>query len=219
MEEIEAQLLFAQLLYIWRLFQRELTAVFSDTDRHATAQLEIDNIKQGTDTVNGYNIRFTEAATLTKYNDTTLIEKYKRGLEEPILSKIYALPTMPANLTEWKQRASLFDRQYHEFQQYHHSKPASSSSSSKQKSKCSTGSSSNFTVSKPSATTSTSTVARTSSAPHTSTTPAPTPRPIKQEAVDAVLAEQCKEAGLCILCGDAGHWANECPKRVRKQFK
>ena len=219
MEEIDAQPLFAQSFYTWRLFQHDLMAAFSDTDRHATARLEIDNIKQGTDTVDGYNIRFTEAATLTEYNDTALIEKYKRGLKEPILSKIYALPTMPANLTEWKQRASLFDRQYREFQQYHHSKPASSSSSSKQKSKRSTGSSSNFTVSKPSAPTSTSTAARTSFVPRTSTTPAPAPRPVKQEAVDPVLAEQRKQAGLCILCGEAGHWANECPKRVRKQFK
>ena len=221
MEEIDAQPPFAQSFYTWRLFQCELTAAFSDMDRHATARLEIDNIKQGTDTIDGYNIQFTETAALTKYNDTALIEKYKQGLKELILSKIYALPTMPANLTEWKQRASLFDRQYREFQQYHHSKPASSSSSSKQKSNRSTGSSSNFMVSKPSAPTSTSTAAQTSFVPRTSTTPAPAPRPIKQEAVDAVLAEQRKQAGLCILCSEAqaGHWANECPKRVRKQFK
>ena len=160
---------------------------------------------------------------LTGYDELALIEKYKRGLKEAILSKIYSLPTMPANIVEWKQRASLFDRQYCEFQQYHHSKPASSSSSSsKQKSKRLARSSSTAVVSsKPFAqtSTSTSTATRSTPAPRTSATPAPAPRPVKQETVDPVLAEQRKQAGLCILCGEAGHWANVCPKRVRKQFK
>ena len=71
----------------------------------------------------------------TGYDNMALIEKYKRGLKEAILSKIYALDTMPTTLDRWKQRASLFDRQYRELQQYHHPKSAASSSSSKSKSR------------------------------------------------------------------------------------
>jgi hypothetical protein len=211
-----------QPLYTWRNFQTNLSKAFSDTDRHATARLEIDNVKQGSNSVDEYNIRFTEVAMLTEYDELALIEKYKRGLKEAILSKMYSLPTMPTRLNEWKQRASLFDRQYREFQQYHHSKPASSSSSSsKQKSKRPAGSSSTATVSKPATTTlsPTPTATRSTPAPRTSATPAPAPCPVKQETVDPVLAEQRKQAGLCILCGEAGHWANVCPTRVRKQFK
>ena len=42
--------------YTWRQFQDDLSIAFSDTDRHATAQLDIENIKQGSDSVDGYNI-------------------------------------------------------------------------------------------------------------------------------------------------------------------
>ena len=214
--EMMMELMQMQLLYTWRQFQTDLSTAFSDTDRHTTAQLKINNVKQGNDSIDTYNIRFTKVAMLTEYDELALIEKYKRRLKEAILSKIYSLPTMPANLSEWKQRASLFDRQYREFQQYHHSKPAllSSSSSKPKSNKRSTGSSSYTMVSKPTALTSTSTpsTTQTTPAPHTSATPAPAPCPVKQETVDPVLAEQRKQAGLCILCGEAGHWANECPK-------
>ena len=125
MEEIAAQQFFT-----WKEFQDGLLATFSDTDRHATARLEIENVKQGNNTVDEYNIQFTEVAILTKYDKLTLIEKYKRGLKEAILSKIYALTALPTSLAEWRQRASLFDRRYRKLQQYHHGKPTSSSSSS-----------------------------------------------------------------------------------------
>ena len=98
-----------QPFYTWRNFQTDLSAAFSDMDRHTTARLEIDNVKQGSSSVDEYNIRFTEVAMLTEYDELALIEKYKRGLKEAILSKMDSLPTMPANLSEWKQHASLFD--------------------------------------------------------------------------------------------------------------
>ena len=207
--------------YSWRQFQQDLLASFSDTNRHATARLEIDNVKQGSDTIDGYNIQFTTAAILTGYDELALIEKYKRGLKEAILLKIYALDMMPSTILGWKQHASLFDRQYRELQQYHHPKQASSLSSSKSKPRSTGTISLTSTASKPSHPTSSSTSTTThfTPTPQTSTTPAPTPRPVKQEAVDPVLAEQRKQAGLCILCGEADHWANECPKRTCKQFK
>jgi hypothetical protein len=98
----------------WDVFKNELKAMFGDMDEGATVRLEIAKLKQGKGTIDKFNVKFGMYETRLALGDVALIDLYKKALNQAILMKIYSFPTMPMNLTEWKMRASQFDRQYHE---------------------------------------------------------------------------------------------------------
>jgi hypothetical protein len=94
----------------------DLETVFGDSDPGAMARHKIRSVKQAGHTADIYIMNFEEYKFETGYDDTALIEIFKDGMNVPLLEKIYALPTIPTNLKEWKQWACKLDRQRREVQ-------------------------------------------------------------------------------------------------------
>lgn len=179
----------------WAGFLIHLRAAFGDIDRTKTARLKIYEVKQGSRSVDEYNVDFMSLQAHTGFNDEASLEIYKKGLNATILKMIYAEPAEPADFAAWRTRASHYDRA---------NKELAASLRARQQTSSSSHSSSKYKHSGSTVIASTS----------TSTTTSAAPIKIKQEAVDPVIAAQRKKDGLCIICGDAGHWANVCPKRT-----
>jgi hypothetical protein len=190
----------------WTTLQKDIRDAFGDTDRKATAQVQLATIVQGKTTVDDFNVRFDAVATLTDFNDAAKMEYYKKGLKDAIRHKINTMPKdKPTTTREWQQLASNIDRDYREDQIYNLTRPNQSSTPfSKGKDKRTLHTIASSTP-KPSHTS--------HSHSHTthSTTASPAPQKIKSEPVDAKIAAQRKEQGLCIKCGSSDHWANMCP--------
>jgi hypothetical protein len=170
----------------WDIFKNELKAAFGDMDEGATARLEIAKLKQGKGTVDEFNVKFSMYEIRSALGDVALIDLYKKALNQAILTKIYSLPTMPANLTEWKTRASQFDRQYCELLSV--------------KSINTTSSIPNTSHSKPAQTT----IAMTQSTSGAPVKQEPSPGPSLTSTTHVL-------KGTCFKCRKLGHWANECP--------
>jgi hypothetical protein len=100
----------------WDDFMDDLETVFGDSDPGATARHKIRGVKQAGHMADVYIMNFEEYEFEMGYDDTALIEIFKDGMNVPLLKKIYALPTMPTNLKEWKQWAHKLDRQWREVQ-------------------------------------------------------------------------------------------------------
>ncbi|KZO90523.1 hypothetical protein CALVIDRAFT_490330, partial [Calocera viscosa TUFC12733] len=58
---------------------------------------------------------FKELAARTGYNDIGHVERFKRGLNRPILDKIFALAEMPETFDGWCKYASRFDNQWRQY--------------------------------------------------------------------------------------------------------
>jgi hypothetical protein len=97
----------------------KIERLFGNSDRAATARLKINQLVQGSHSVNEYNVDFDQQARLTRFDEEALINFYKCGLNPFVQDKIYTLPNIPNTLDEWKQQASKFDRAYNESKQYH----------------------------------------------------------------------------------------------------
>ena len=100
---------------------------YCEYDRAEAARRGIENLKMGKgDTVEAYTTTFESLAPHTGYNDTALIERYRTGLNQPIVEKIYGNPDgkLPADLEGWKKKARQLDNLWREFKEIR--KPASS---------------------------------------------------------------------------------------------
>jgi len=194
-------------LVTWRTFQRELREAFGDTDRVATARLELQLVKQGSDTVDNYNIRFSQYSTLSGFGDIALIEMYKKGLNLSIINKVWNRPPRPVTLSGWKRAASEVDHDARELRSYQN---ALHSSSTKKSHKIPSMSTSSSSTTAPTSSSSSKTSKPTPSA----TTPSPAPIKVKREEISSALAAIRREKGQCLLCGSDDHWANVCPKKT-----
>ena len=190
----------------WRTFQRELREAFGDTDRVATARLELQLVKQGSDTVDNYNIRFSQYSTLSGFGDIALIEMYKKGLNLSIVNKVWNRPPRPVTLSGWKRAASEVDHDARELRSYQN---ALHSSSTKKSHKIPSMSTSSLTTPPTS-----SSLPKTSKPTPLVTTPSPAPIKVKREEISSTLAAIRREKGQCLLCGSDDHWANVCPKKT-----
>jgi hypothetical protein len=96
----------------WNTFLQEFKAAFGDPDPGSTARFKMDQLKQGSHSVEEYVAKFKELASQTKYNDAAHIEKFEKGLNSALVDKIYSLPEMPDTLTGWITWATKLDRQW-----------------------------------------------------------------------------------------------------------
>jgi len=96
----------------WEAFVKEFNAKFADPDSAGTARFKIGKLRQGSKTADEFITSFDELQTDTGYNETALIEKFKDGLNEKLVDKIYGLPYMPTTLQGWKDWARKLDRQW-----------------------------------------------------------------------------------------------------------
>lgn len=96
----------------WLEFLEEFKAVFSDPDPAGTARNKMERLHQGTLTCDEYVSKFRELKVDTGYNDAALVEKFKKGLNQTLVDKIYGLQEMPDDLKGWETWATKFDRQW-----------------------------------------------------------------------------------------------------------
>ena len=93
-------------------FLKEFKEIFGDPDPSGTARNKLDHLTQGSHTADEYVASFREVKDDTGYNDAALVEKFEKGLNPPLVDKIYALPEMPETLNEWIHWATKLDRQW-----------------------------------------------------------------------------------------------------------
>jgi hypothetical protein len=77
----------------------------------------LERLKQ-TDTCEDYITAFRTQARKTGFNSTALVNIFKRGLKEKILTRIYGMVTLPDTLEGWYRAAIRYDRQGRELQHF-----------------------------------------------------------------------------------------------------
>lgn len=100
----------------WEDFVKEFNSVFGDPDPAGTARFKMDRLHQGSQTVDEYVSKFRELKSDTGYNDAALVEKFKKGLNQGLVDRIFGLQDMPTTLKDWETWSSKFDRQWRQRQ-------------------------------------------------------------------------------------------------------
>ena len=98
-----------------KAFAEQFLKVWIPTTRKAEAHAQIQTIRQGSETVEEYTIKFTTLKQDINLNDEALIIFYKRGLREPIKQRIYDSGIIPTTLKEWIERATIIDTSWREY--------------------------------------------------------------------------------------------------------
>jgi hypothetical protein len=96
-------------------FLAALTESFGDLDRAQTARSKIKKLYQGSNTVEEYITNFEAYELPTKYDQAALINIFKKGLNGPLLKKMYATADLPDTLEEWKHVAWRIDKNWQEY--------------------------------------------------------------------------------------------------------
>ena len=188
----------------WDDFLVELRAAFGDISRQKTARIRIHDIKQGTRSVDEYNVEFMAEFGLTGFNEEAGLDIWKKGLKRSIVQRIYNDNPQPTTFAAWRTRGSHYDhvdRELNAAFPKDHSKPQSrhigSSSSSKP--------------------TSASTSSPSSSSKPTSTSSAPIK--VKQERIEESIFAARVARGVCGVCEASDHRANKCPQRFSNNHR
>lgn len=91
--------------------------MFKDPDPGATARYKLNQLKQGSMTAMEFISAFKLAKVNSGLNDVALVDIFKRGLNRPLVEKIYNLPIVPSTLEEWFAYANRFDLNWRQLQQ------------------------------------------------------------------------------------------------------
>ena len=101
----------------WDEFLSDLQATFSDPDPVGTARHKIDLLKQGTNSAEEYAASFRELMDDTGFNDAALVDKFEKGLNPSLWTRIRNLSVVPHTLEEWVAESIRLDRQQRMTQQ------------------------------------------------------------------------------------------------------
>jgi hypothetical protein len=175
----------------WAGFKAQLKTKFGDSDPAATARHKLEHLKQGTRTAEEYSIEFNDIAYRTGFNDAGHIEYFKKGLNRELLKKVYSLPDVPDTLSDWIKYAIRFDRNWRNLQA-----DLRTPSSPRANTPRSSTTASTYTSN-----------TRTGGA----TTYGGLGKPMDVDALNK-LKEERRKLGVCLRCGDKGHFARDCPK-------
>jgi hypothetical protein len=169
----------------WALLAADIRADFGDTNKEATARLNIKKVKQGNKTMEEYLLDFDRYAALTGYNDAGLEEILKVGMNTSLLSRLYSSYPLPGNYQEWRSRAVIVDRQFRDMQANIRPQQNQAGSSTRP-----------------------TTTTRNVSTPFRSQTPRTTGSTVvvKPEPTTQFLA-----GVTCFNCNRAGHYSRDCP--------
>jgi hypothetical protein len=96
----------------WDAFYQEFDSFFGDDDPSASARDKMELLTQSGKTAEEYVNSFKEIMGETGYNDAALVDYFERGLNAPLVDKIYDLESMPDTLAGWMAQALKFDRQW-----------------------------------------------------------------------------------------------------------
>ena len=221
-----------------QLFIDELTAVFGSPDpiADAIAAIESLSMRHG-DKVHQYNLDFNRHAAKTLWDQNALRHRYYTGLPDRIKNelarrdKIFNLQSLQT--VAWQIDTRHWEREA-EKKREQSSKPANSGSKSGSQSNTSATSGSNNSASSSGSSetrkgkgksksnfrsTNSSNSASSSSSSHTPSisSPGPSQKPWAKnlgpdgKLLPAIREERMKK-GLCLICGQAGHRADACPK-------
>jgi hypothetical protein len=94
-------------------FLKELRTAFDLADSEGEARAKIRKLRQGKDSVDEYISQFRVLAGKAKItDDKNLIEYFMKGINQEILTKIFALKTLPTKIEDWYIKASKFYAAY-----------------------------------------------------------------------------------------------------------
>jgi hypothetical protein len=155
----------------------------------------------GSNTVNEYVQQFKTLADELELDEVTLIHIFKCGLHCSV-TKIYGLEVMPKTLKSWKEYASHFDNQFHQFRVLTKDFPNSHYSP-----RMVTNPTSNTMVP---AHTNVAAAMLTTTQTHFPPTVGPAPMDI--DRARACRREEFMKKGLCFQCGQNGHVAKDYPQ-------
>jgi hypothetical protein len=190
----------------WQGFLKDFKKAFGDPNPGQTARHKISQLKQGTHTADEYVASFRELKDETGYNDVALVERFKKGLDQNLVDRIFYLPEMPTNLEEWISWAVKLDRQAREREV--EKKTTNFFSRPPQKAQPQSQPRPSTSQQNPSASTQSSSSSF-SSTQHSA--PAKQPDVVPME-VDA--GWRSVRPLICFKCRRKGHKANECPSEV-----
>jgi hypothetical protein len=99
-------------------FVKKLKTAFELADSEGEAWAKLRKLRQGKDTVDEYIAQFRVLAGRAKITDNkNLIEYFMEGIHQAILTKIFALETLPTKIEDWYLKASKFDAAYRRLQE------------------------------------------------------------------------------------------------------
>src|SRR5271155_4794601 len=94
-------------------FLTQLRTAFDLADSEGEARAKIRKLRQGKDSVDEYIAQFRVLAGRAKItDDKNLIEYFMEGINQGILTKIFALETLPERIENWYIKASKFHAAY-----------------------------------------------------------------------------------------------------------
>ena len=93
----------------WPAFKTIFRKLWKGASARQEAQVELQNLRQGTDSVQEYITRFSLVAQETGFNEETKIVFFKRGLKEVIKQRIFDSGNIPTSFREWGHRALTID--------------------------------------------------------------------------------------------------------------
>lgn len=94
-------------------FKAEVLAAFTPANEEGMAQLKIDSLTQGSKTADEFVQEFQLLASKSGITDNVaLISLFRRGLNAPLIDKIYQLDTTPTTIADWYKEASKFDNRW-----------------------------------------------------------------------------------------------------------
>lgn len=186
-------------------FGREFEHYFGRPDRKQDAALCMESLRQTGSTAEYYT-KFLSYAVEAELGDTAEVMLFKRGLKSEVLESMARVADLPETLQEYANLAIRIDRQIYDLKRG----SRLPSESTRDNTKSSQRPHSNARTTMPT---------RGSTAPvvraQVQVTPRPAATPYRPPPHSLSPEERQRriEKGLCLICGQPGHIAADCPKR------
>lgn len=197
--------------YAWKTFPefiKALKAAFDDPDARSTAERKLLSLTQGNRDCSQYHAEFTTHLALLDWSAETKISRFRAGLTRAVAEMLIPIMKLPSDFDEFAQLCIQIDNRIRLLKattSYAH--PAGTS--------------------RPQAVHPTPAPASAPvSAPSTSTATGTNPGPMDLSAtgtrrrgpLSPETRQYRRDNGLCVYCGEKGHWASNCPRKTTRRI-